>query len=92
MRRFLASAAGIVAVGLAVVAWTWLTLGWEAAWRFLAILGALGLIDAGLAIWSTSFSQEVNLAWRRNPARYWFWAAGMIVGAWMLHVHFVGLG
>jgi len=90
-RRWLATPAGVITVGLLAVAWTWLTLGWEAAWRLLAVLVALGIADIALGAWSKPLSLEVYWSWRRSRRRYLMWWAGMGVGLLLLHLHFTGV-
>jgi len=91
LRRLMASGVAIMLVGLAAVIWTWLTLGWDVAWRLAMILAGLGAVDALLGMTSKALSWEVNRGWHRDPRRYWYWLAGVAVALWLLHLHFTGV-
>ena len=99
MRRFhrwMATPLAVVLLGVALVAWTWATLGPGAAWRLAVVLGGLGIADLALGQlrrWrlGDTLSEEVNRGWHRDPRRYWFWLAGVAVALWLLHLHFTGV-
>jgi len=90
--RFMGTPLGVTLLLLATVAWTWIVLGWDAAWRLLVLLAALGLADLAIG-WGRgrTFSQEVNRSWHRDPRRYWFWLVGIGAGLVLLHLHFTGV-
>ncbi len=99
MRRFhrwMATPLAVVLLGVALVAWTWTTLGSGAAWRLAVVLGGLGVADVALGQlrrWrlGDTLSEEVNRRWHADPIRYWFWLVGLGVGLAMLHLHFTGV-
>lgn len=94
--RWMSSLTAVALLGLALIAWTWATLGPGAAWRMAGVLAGLGLADAALGQlrrWrlGDTLSEEVNRGWHRDPWRYWFWLVGLGVGLVMLHLHFTGV-
>jgi len=92
LHRFMATPLGVVLLGIAIAIWTWTILGWGAAWRMAAVLAGLGVADMAIG-WGRglTLSEEINRDWHRNPMRYWFWLAGMVVALVLLHVHFTGV-
>ena len=91
LHRWMATPMAVMLLGLALIAWTWLLLGWPAAWRLAVVLGALGLADAALGRWRSPLSWEVNRGWHRHPLRYWYWLVGVVAALWLLHLHFTGV-
>ena len=91
LHRFMATPLGVVLLGVAVVVWTWLTLGEGAAWRMAAVLAGLGAVDLAIG-WGRglTLSEEVNRSWHRDPRRYWLWLIGIGAGLLLLHLHFTG--
>ncbi len=95
MRRFhrwMATPLAVVLLFVALIAWTWAVLGWDAAWRMAAVLAGLGAADLAIG-WGRglTLSKTVNRGWHRDPRRYWFWLAGVAVTLWLLHLHFTGV-
>ncbi len=91
MRRWFATPLAAILLGVALTAWTWLMLGWAAAWRLAVVLAALGVADAALGRYRTPLSWEINRAWHRDPLRYWLWFIGVGVALVLLHLHFTGV-
>lgn len=91
MRRWFATPLAVILLGATLTAWTWLTLGWAAAWRLAVVLTALGVADAALGRYRTPLSWEINRAWHRDPLRYLFWLIGVGVALIVLHLHFTGV-
>ncbi len=96
LHRFMATPLAVVLLGVALIAWTWVTLGSGAAWRLAVVLAGLGIADVALGQlrrWrlGDTLSEEVNRGWHRDPRRYWLWLAGVAVALWLLHLHFTGV-
>ena len=89
--RWMSTPLVVVLLGLVLVAWTWLMLGWPAAWRLAVVLAALGVADAALGRYRTPLSWEANRSWHRDPRRYWLWLIGIGAGLILLHLHFTGV-
>lgn len=90
-RRFMFTPLAITLVFIILPFWTYLTLGWEAAWRFGVLLAVLGIADLAIG-WGKglTLSEQVNRDWHRDPKRYAMWVVGVTIGLVLLHIHFTG--
>jgi len=92
VHRWLSTPKGVIALGLLMLAVTWLLLGAGAGWRYAAILAGIAVVDVVLGMAGRTLSAEINRAYHHNRWRYWIWAiimAALIVLG--LNAHFTGV-
>jgi len=89
----MATPTAVILLGLVLTLWSYITLGWDVAWKLFVILGAAGLADM-LIGWGpnrTTLSEDVNHRWKRHPWRYVVWYLGLFVAAVLMYMHFTGV-
>lgn len=90
--RFMSTPLAVILLGVVFVGLTLLTLGWEASWKSLVVLGAAGLADLVIG-WGErrTLSEDVNRVWHKNPIRYAVWMLGVAGALYLMHLHFTGV-
>jgi len=92
MRRFMASANGVITLAAAMIVATFALLGPEAGWRLAVLLGAVGIVDLVLGALGGTLSEAVNRVYHRNRWLYWLWVLVLsLLLVFGLNAHFTGV-